>query len=89
MYIDDHLIQTIASAKKILPYIDNALHTSMTRCSREWSRRVQSPANGELVSKLRAGIPNLVIRTTMITGFPGETDEHFEELEDFVKSSSF
>ncbi len=53
------------------------------------SRRVNRADTEDLVQRLRAGIPNLVLRTTFITGFPGETDEQFEELEDFVSRSRF
>ena len=53
------------------------------------SRRVTHEQTIEMVTKQRRGIPKLVLRTTMITGFPGETDEQFEELEDFVSEIRF
>lgn len=89
MYIDDHLIQTIASAKKIIPYIDIPLQHVNDTMLKRMSRRVNREQTEELVQKLRDGIPNLVIRTTMIAGFPGETDEQFDELEEFVARSRF
>ncbi|MCP4506826.1 MAG: hypothetical protein GY826_10590 [Fuerstiella sp.] len=52
-------------------------------------RRVNSEQTRELVGKLRQRVPNLVLRTTFIAGFPGETDEQFEELRDFVVDTRF
>jgi len=89
MYIDDHLIETIGGAKRIIPYIDMPLQHANDVMLKRMSRRVNRAQTEELVQKLRAGIPNLAMRTTMITGFPGETDEQFEELEDFVTRSKF
>jgi ribosomal protein S12 methylthiotransferase len=89
MYIDDQLIQTIANAKKILPYIDMPLQHINDAMLKRMARRVTRDKTHELVSKLRQGIPNLVMRTTMITGFPGETDEQFDELEEFVAEMRF
>lgn len=89
MYIDDNLIQTIAGAKRILPYIDMPLQHVNDTMLKRMSRRVNRAQTEELVFKLREGIPNLVMRTTMIAGFPGETDEQFDELEDFVSRARF
>lgn len=89
MYIDDRLIETIARAKRILPYIDMPLQHINDQMLKRMSRRVTQQQTYELVAKLRREIPNLVMRTTMIAGFPGETDEQFDELEDFVASARF
>ncbi|MFO0924289.1 MAG: 30S ribosomal protein S12 methylthiotransferase RimO [Pirellulales bacterium] len=89
MYIDQQLIETIAGAKRILPYIDIPLQHANDTMLKRMSRRVNRADTEDLVQRLRAGIPNLVLRTTFITGFPGETDEQFEELEDFVSRSRF
>ena len=89
MYIDDHLVQTIAGAKKILPYVDMPLQHINDKMLKRMARRVTRDKTHELVTKLRDGIPNLVMRTTMITGFPGETDEQFDELEAFVAEMRF
>jgi ribosomal protein S12 methylthiotransferase len=89
MYIDDALISTIASARRILPYIDMPLQHINNTMLRRMARRVTRESTHELVSKLRAGIPNLVLRTTMISGFPGETDEQADELEAFVSEMHF
>jgi ribosomal protein S12 methylthiotransferase len=53
------------------------------------SRRVTRESTIDMVSMMRETIPNLVLRTTMITGFPGETDEQFEELVEFVDTMNF
>jgi ribosomal protein S12 methylthiotransferase len=53
------------------------------------ARRVNKQQTIETIERLRAGIPNLCLRTTMLTGSPGETDEHFEELLEFVKETRF
>jgi ribosomal protein S12 methylthiotransferase len=56
---------------------------------RRMQRRVDSKQTRELVHKLRERIPNVVLRTTFITGFPGETDKQFEELREFVQETRF
>lgn len=89
MYIDDHLIQTIAGSDKILPYIDIPLQHANDVMLKRMARRVNRTDTESLVERLRAGIPNLVLRTTFIAGFPGETDEQFDELEDFVARARF
>ena len=89
MYIDDALIRTIGSARRILPYIDMPLQHINDQMLKRMSRRVTQQQTYDLVAKLRREIPNLVMRTTMITGFPGETDEQFDELENFVASARF
>ncbi|PNY35832.1 30S ribosomal protein S12 methylthiotransferase RimO [Rhodopirellula baltica] len=89
MYIDDRLIDTLAGAKRILPYIDMPLqHASdamLKRMSRKTTRRKQE----EILAGLREKIDSLVMRTTMITGFPGETDDDFDQLVDFVAEQQF
>jgi ribosomal protein S12 methylthiotransferase len=89
MYIDDQLVHTMANAKKILPYVDMPLQHINDTMLKRMARRVTRDKTHELVTKLREGIPDLVMRTTMITGFPGETDEQFDELEAFVAEMHF
>ena len=85
----EELIETIAECSKVARYIDIPLqhiHESMLqRMRRETSREHIE----RLIEKLRAGIPGLAIRTTFIVGFPGETDEEFESLIDFIKRIRF
>ena len=89
MYIDDQLIQTIAQSKKIVPYIDLPLQHIDDTMLRRMLRRVTREETEALLGRLRAGIPNLVIRTTLITGFPGETEEAFQQLVGFVEQQKF
>ncbi len=89
MYFSDELIDVIAGSKKIVPYLDMPLQHASDFMLRRMQRRVTRGETETLLNKLRAAIPNLVMRTTMITGFPGETDEHVAELEDFIRAQSF
>lgn len=89
MYIDDRLCQTIADAKRILPYVDMPLQHINNEMLRRMSRRVNREKTEELINLMKAHIPNLVMRTTFITGFPGETEQHVDELESFIKESQF
>jgi ribosomal protein S12 methylthiotransferase len=75
MYIDEPLLQTIANSKRIIPYIDMPLQHGDDTMLRRMARRVNRPDTEALIQKMRAMIPNLVLRTTFITGFPGETEE--------------
>jgi ribosomal protein S12 methylthiotransferase len=85
----DEIIDVIAGAKKILPYLDMPLQHINDRVLKRMQRRVNRARTVELIEKLRERIPNLVFRTTFITGFPGETDEQFAELKEFVRESRF
>ncbi len=89
MYIDDALIQTIAGSSKILPYIDLPLQHINDQMLRRMARRVTRAQTEDLLERLRAGIPRLALRTTLITGFPGETEAAFEELAAFVQQQRF
>ena len=85
----DRLIETIASSGRIIPYLDMPLQHINSQLLRRMQRRVNRERTVELVEKLRGEIPNLVLRTTFIVGFPGETEAHFEELKDFVAETHF
>src|SRR5262249_40884725 len=89
MYFSDELIDVLASAEKILPYLDMPLQHINDRMLRLMARRVNRCETENLIAKLRAAIPNLALRTTFIVGFPGETDAEFEELTDFVRATEF
>ena len=89
MYIDQALLTTIAQAKRILPYIDMPLQHASNPVLKRMSRRVTRESTIDMVTMMRETIPSLVLRTTMITGFPGETDEQFEELVEFVDAMNF
>lgn len=85
----DELIQTIAACDKVVNYVDIPLqHISDPMLSR--MRRETDRAHIEsLLSRMREGIPGLAIRTAFIVGFPGETDDDFDQLLSFVESSRF
>ncbi|WP_237225810.1 30S ribosomal protein S12 methylthiotransferase RimO [Rubinisphaera sp. JC750] len=85
----DALIDRIANSSKILPYLDMPLQHINSRVLKRMQRRINQEKTYELVEKLRERVPNLVLRTTFVVGFPGETDEQFEELREFVKATRF
>jgi ribosomal protein S12 methylthiotransferase len=89
MYISDELIETIAGSKRIVPYLDMPLQHASDRMLKRMQRRVNRRETETLLERLRGSIPGLVMRTTFITGFPGETDADFEELVDFVREHRF
>jgi ribosomal protein S12 methylthiotransferase len=85
----DELIETIAECDKVARYIDIPLqHIDDSLLER--MRRETSRAHIEnLIDKLRSGIPGVALRTTFIVGFPGETEEEFETLLDFIRNTRF
>ncbi|HXG13384.1 MAG TPA: 30S ribosomal protein S12 methylthiotransferase RimO [Gemmataceae bacterium] len=85
----DELIETLAGARKILPYLDLPLQHINDRLLRLMARRVTRKQTEELLARLRSAIPNLALRTTFIVGFPGETEAEFEELRAFVEAARF
>ncbi|MHB0960455.1 MAG: 30S ribosomal protein S12 methylthiotransferase RimO [Pirellulaceae bacterium] len=89
MYIDQPLMETIARSARILPYIDLPLQHINDRMLRRMARRVTREQTRSLLDQLRRQIPELALRTTFITGFPGETDAAFMELCDFVQQQRF
>ena len=88
-HFSDELIDQIVASPKIIPYLDMPLQHVSTPVLKRMQRRVNSEQTKELVGKLRERVPNLVLRTTFIAGFPGETQEQFEELRDFVAETRF
>jgi ribosomal protein S12 methylthiotransferase len=89
MYVTNELIDVIAGSSRIVPYLDMPLQHASDRMLKRMQRRVNRQDTEELLARLRRSIPNLVMRTTMITGFPGETEEDFAELEAFVAEQRF
>lgn len=85
----DSLVNLIASEEKILPYIDMPLQHINDRILKLMDRRTTGKKIREIMNKLRTEIDNLVLRTTFIVGFPGETEEEFNELLDFVEEARF
>jgi len=85
----DELVSTIAQSRKVARYVDMPLqhiHADMLGLMRRETSRQHIE---DLIVKMREGIPGLAIRTTFITGFPGETDEHFESLLEFIERVRF
>jgi ribosomal protein S12 methylthiotransferase len=89
MYFSDDVIDRIAGSDKIVPYLDMPLQHASDRMLKRMQRRVTRSQTEELLGKLRSRIPNLVMRTTFITGFPGETEQDFNELHEFVDEQKF
>jgi ribosomal protein S12 methylthiotransferase len=85
----DELINVIADSSVILPYLDMPLQHINSAVLKRMQRRVNGEQTRELIGRLRERIPNVVLRTTFITGFPGETDEQFEDLRQFVEEARF
>jgi ribosomal protein S12 methylthiotransferase len=89
MYFSDELIATLAGGKRIVPYLDLPLQHINDALLKRMQRRVTRAATEELLARLRGEIPNLVLRTTFLVGFPGETEEQFDELVEFVATQRF
>ncbi|MEM9943254.1 MAG: 30S ribosomal protein S12 methylthiotransferase RimO [Planctomycetota bacterium] len=89
MYIDENLLHVIADSEKILPYIDMPLQHADDMMLRKMARRVNQKNTEKQIDLMRKIIPDLVLRTTFITGFPGETDAQFQTLVNFVKRHQF
>jgi ribosomal protein S12 methylthiotransferase len=87
--VTDELIEVIADSEKICPYIDIPLQHVSDRILRDMKRGVRREKIEQLIEKLRSRIQNLAIRTSFIVGFPGETEEEFEELYNFVRQQKF
>lgn len=89
MYIDDRLIDTLAGATRILPYIDMPLQHASDHMLKRMSRKTTRALQEQIIGDLRSRIDRLVMRTTMITGFPGETDDDFDQLCEFTAAQRF
>ena len=87
--ITDKLISVLAESKHIIPYLDIPLQHISDNVLENMNRRITSSEIKEILSKLREAIPNLVIRTTFLVGFPGELDAEFNELKEFVSEWKF
>jgi len=88
-YVTDRLIDVMASHRQILPYLDIPLQHAHA----ETLKRMKRPANMEWVyktlKKMRAAMPDLALRTTFIVGYPGETEDEFQTLLDFISEIRF
>lgn len=83
------VIAAIRETPNILPYLDLPLQHSHPDMLRAMNRPWQGRVNDKIIEQIKAAIPEAVMRTTFIVGFPGETDEHFQNLLQFVKRHEF
>ncbi|MCF7853099.1 MAG: 30S ribosomal protein S12 methylthiotransferase RimO [Simkaniaceae bacterium] len=84
--IDDEMIALIKSDKRLLPYLDMPLQHISDPVLKAMHRKTSRGQIIDIIEKLRREIPGIVIRTSLMVGFPGETEEQFQELLDFVKT---
>ena len=87
--IDDNLIRVMKEEPKICHYVDLPIQHANTDILKRMGRRTSKEQLEEIIGKLRKEIPDIAIRTTLITGFPGETEEQHQELVDFVDEMEF
>jgi ribosomal protein S12 methylthiotransferase len=87
--ITDELIDVIKKQPKICNYLDVPIQHASDRILRQMGRKTSKLDLIQIISRLRENIPDIVLRTTLITGFPGETQEEHEELKEFVKDMKF
>ncbi|AGC68145.1 ribosomal protein S12 methylthiotransferase RimO [Thermoclostridium stercorarium subsp. stercorarium DSM 8532] len=87
--VTEELVNEFKSNPKLLKYLDIPIQHASDKILRAMGRRTGKKELAELIVKLRTEIPDIVLRTTLITGFPGETEEDFNILKDFIKKYSF
>ena len=87
--IYDELIQTIKEENKVCHHLDLPIQHASDAVLKRMGRRTSKAQLVEIIEKLRKEIPDISLRTTLITGFPGETQEQHEELKDFVDEMEF
>jgi ribosomal protein S12 methylthiotransferase len=85
----DELIDLLATEEKLCAYVDLPIQHASDPILKSMNRSTTKDGIHKLITKLRSRIPNLTIRSSVITGFPGETDEHFNELMDFIDEMQF
>ena len=87
--ITDEFVAALQRNEKVLPYLDLPIQHCNNEILHRMNRRGGRREIEEAIAKLRAGIPNITLRTTLIAGFPGETEEQFEEMCRFVRDMQF
>ncbi len=85
----DELIETIAACGKVCRYVDMPLQHINDELLRRMKRETSGQYIRDLIARIRAGVPGIVLRTTFIVGFPGETEAQFEELLEFIEETGF
>ena len=89
LHFPDELLRVMRERKNVCKYLDIALQHVSTKILKKMQRHVTKEDTYVLIEKMRREVPGICIRTTMMVGFPGETDKDFEELMDFVKWAKF
>ena len=87
--ITDELIEVIKTEDKVCKYLDMPIQHGANSILKAMGRRTSKEELISIISKLRSNIPDIALRTTLISGFPGETEEDHEELKEFVKEMKF
>lgn len=87
--ITDELIKTVANNNKIAKYFDIPIQHISNPILKKMNRRTSKEKITGIIEKIRKQIPDVTLRTSLIVGFPGETNENFEELLEFVKTTKF
>ncbi len=87
--ITDELIERMKRGEKLCHYLDMPIQHASDQILHAMGRRTNRAELEKLIAKLRSEIPDIVLRTTLITGFPGETEKDHEELKDFIKKMRF
>ncbi|MFI3237644.1 MAG: 30S ribosomal protein S12 methylthiotransferase RimO [Lachnospiraceae bacterium] len=87
--IDDELIAAIASEEKVVKYLDLPIQHASDGILKRMGRRTNNEALRDIIGRLRSAIPEIALRTSLITGFPGETAQDHEELYRFVNEMEF
>ena len=87
--ITDELIETVARNEKIAKYFDIPIQHSSDTILKKMNRKTNKKQIKEIISKIRNKIPDAIIRTSLIVGFPSETEEDFKDLLEFVKETKF
>jgi ribosomal protein S12 methylthiotransferase len=88
-HVDDALITALRELENVVPYLDIPVQHIASPLLKRMGRRHTRSQTHELLQRLREEVPGLVLRTTFIVGFPGETEEHFAELCEFVEQFRF
>ena len=89
LHFPEELLRVMRERKNVCKYLDIALQHVSTKILKKMQRHVTKEDTYALIEKMHREVPGICIRTTMMVGFPGETDKDFEELMDFVKWAKF
>lgn len=87
--IDDELLETIKNEEKLIKYLDIPIQHANSEMLKKMNRKGSREELEALIEKIRKTVPEMTLRTTLITGFPGESEEQFTELCEFVKETRF